>query len=438
MLLALAIFGLYHDDVVGKQSEEVKYTLPHEEAPQNEVPLYEGVLEVYNTNFDEMNKTTEEEEEKVFSVEISGELNTTKETEILLKAVVKHAKNLQACNYFWYENNVTIGIGESLEMAFDKGEHIITVRALESNGDATYTTVTIRAYDYYMVIREHYNAYYGNLEYSEKEIQNHKGRYLLMDDGTFVKDSYLYDDEYRMIENKYEYYNYPTENKTVRYEYDEQGNRTKETTLNSEGEVIYVVVSIYEDGNLTSSISGVDEDSLSSENYKERYNYYYPVYTEESGNGVENNEDKKEYNDNGKVTYEEVNYGHMKLIHEYSYDENDKLVKEISSMQSERRFNARTSYYDDKSHVTSFERKYGDENGVRCHYKTLYTYNSEGNTKSRVDQLLEGDCPYMSEVKKNYNYDKNGNIKSIDATLDGEQGYTTLKVIKSYTNELDL
>ena len=435
ILLALVIFGLYHEDVVGKHSEADTHSLPNKELPLNEVPLYKEIVEVYNTDYDEMNET---EEKKEFSVEIQGDLNTTKETTIVLTAVVKNAENVQACNYFWSENNKTIDIGQNLEMSFTKGEHVITVRALDANGEDTYATVIVRAYDYYMVVREHYNAYYGNLEYTEKEIKNHRGQYLLMDDGTYLRDAYVYDDQYRMIENTYKYYMYPTENKTVRYEYDNQDNRVREATFDGNGEMIYLIVNSYdEDGNLTLIQSGKDEDSLSSEQYNEQYIYASP-YSEDSTSESTTSNVRKEYNENGKVTYEEVNYSDMQFIYEYAYAENDRIIKESSSMQSDGRFNSRTSYYNEKSQVSSYERKYGDENGVICHFKIAYTYNSEGNTATKVDQLLEGDCPYISEVKRSYNYDKNGLVKSIDSSLDGEKGYSTLKVIKTYTNELEL
>jgi len=430
LLLTIVIFSFSHEDVMRKQIIE-----KHMALPEKEHSLVEEIVDVYNSDLDEINATTKEDEEKKFTVEIKGELNTTKETLITLTTKVKNYNNLDACNFFWSEEGTLLGIGSTLEMSFEKGEHKIFLRALDSNGNEANATVILNAYDYHMITKLHYNAYYGNLEYTEKDIMNHKGRYLLMDDGTFSKYIYAYDDEGRTIESKSEYYDYPTENQTRRFEYDEQGNRVKEMTLNSNDEIIYMIIYEYdEDGVLISTKSGTDENSLSSENYNE---YEGSVYYEDTNLNDTNSNDKKEYNDNGKLVYEESYYGSMKIISEYDYNEEGKLTKDVSTMTSESRKSVRTNLYDDKSQLISFERLYSD-NDYQCHYKRDYTYNSEGAVLTKIDQLLGGECPYIDEVKKNYAYDNDGKIKSISSTIDGEKGYTTLKVIETYTNILEI
>ena len=429
VLLTIVIFSFSHEDVVGKQNSKKSVLIVEEEKT-----LVEEIVNVYNNDLDEINSTSEDEEEK-FSVEIKGELNTTKEKLITLTTTVKNSDNLDACNFFWSEDETLIAIGPTLEMSFEKGEHIINLRALDSDGNEANATVTLNAYDYHMVTKLHYNAYYGNLEYTEKDIMNHKGRYLLMDDGTFSKYIYAYDDEGRTIESQSKYYDYPTENQTSRYEYDEQGNRVKELTLNANDEIIYMIIYEYdEDGVLVSTKSGEDENSLSSENYSE---YEGSVYYEDTNLNETNSNDKKEYNDNGKLVYEEMYYGSMKIVSEYVYNENDKLTKEMSTMTSEYRKSTRTNFYDAKGQLISFERLYSYDD-FECHYRRDYTYDSEGYTLTKVDQLLGGDCPYINEVKEKYSYDKDGQVKSINSTIDGEKGYTTLEVVETYTNILEI
>ena len=430
MLLSLIIFAFYH-----QESNKKEHVIKINKNIQEEIPIYNEIIEIYNNSKNELNSTN-----KKFKISVGSDINTTREKMITLNVKLENTQNIDTCNYFWYKEKNIIGIGSSVSHSFEKGEHKITVQVVCDKGDEANTSLWVRAYDYYTIRREHYNAYYGELEYTEIDILNYKDKYILMDDGIFSKYSYEYDEAGHTTQIKNEYYQYPNENETTQYEYDEAGNKIKEIILNAKGEIIYMTVNRYsEDGNLTSSKSGKDENSLIEDRY-ENESYVNISYTDSDDEESEMNiEEVKKYNDDAKLIYEEMNYGKIKFIYEYKYNE-DVLVKDVTNIVSENKSQSRINIYNDKAEVVTVERKFTTAKNTSCHYETNYSYTDKGDIKSKVDVLLEGECPYLDDVKRIYNYDNQGNQKSTHAIVDGDEvNYiTTLKVIKSYTNELEI
>ena len=128
------------------------------------------------------------------------------------------------------------------------------------------------------------------------------------------------------------------------------------------------------------------------------------------------------------------------MIYEYSYHDNGEIEKERREVITDERRNIRIAYYNEKGEMISNERsdtlkKYGKE----CSFRTEYTYNKQGYKASSVDVLLGGECSHIDEVKRKFTYDDNGNITNVHSVLDGDakNGYTTMKVVKFYTNELE-
>ena len=442
MVLALVIFGFYHQEVNGQEDMGQKSNSEKNLIPED-IPIYDEIIEIYNSSNDEINsslkKTESNSDKKKFTLNVGSDINTTREKMVTLEVQLENTKNIDSCNYFWHEGKTVIGVGSSIKHAFDKGEHNLTVHVSCAEGDEGNASLLLRAYDYYIISREHYNAYYGELEYVEKEIFNHKDRHLLMDDGIFSKYLYQYDEKGHTTQIKNEYYEYPNENETTLYEYDEVGNKVKETILNANGDTIYMSINTYsEDGNLTSSKSGVDEDSLVEETY-DNSQYETTVYHDNNESNTDNtNKEIKKYNDNNKLIYEEIDYGIMKIICEYEYDD-DTLRQETTHIVSDYRNQFRISTFNEKGEIIAVEKRFTNAESTSCHYKTEYTYTDNGNIKSKVDVLLEGECPYIDEVKRLYSYDEEGNRKGARAILDGDETSSTtiLKVIKSYTNELE-
>jgi hypothetical protein len=147
-------------------------------------------------------------EEKRFLVDIGSDRNITRDFDITLSATVKNVENSDACNYFWREDGEIIGMGSSIERSFSKGEHIVNLQVVDSEGREANDTIKVTAWDYYKIKKDHYSISTGEYTHTEWDIFDHNGHYLLLDDGSFSKYTVIYNDEGRQIETKSEYYEY--------------------------------------------------------------------------------------------------------------------------------------------------------------------------------------------------------------------------------------
>ena len=438
MVLALIIFSLYPEEI------DVMDTSTKGQVAQ-EIQIAEEILKIYNNSKNEINSSVEVNEtieiEEEFSVEIKGELNTTKETVITLKSDVKNAQKLEACNYFWYEGKELIDMGKTLEKAFDKGEHNITLVVKDANGTETNTSVIVRAYNFKSITKLNYDAHYGQLLYTERRVMNHKGQYVLTDDGIYSKVLLTYDNNGLLREREREYYSNPKENRKTEFTYDDKGNRIISQTFNSEGISIDYMLSIYDDNSsLIGMKFGTNSDDIDTNKVPE---YTEVIYDTTSYIEVKIPEDIVELNDNGKVIYEERHYGEYdKVVTKMTYNAKNKLIK--SEKISNSPYDTGTSIieYDEKGNEINQEHKYKMNGHNLCHYRMKNTFTDiVGQVKSKVSTLLGGECPYLDEVKRIYSYDEAGNIVNIKSTTDDDEiseAHTTLEVIKEYINELDI
>jgi len=435
-LLALTLFSVYHYKIEGKKIYE---------QPTAIVKMEQSILTEQAEIYSSKKETAEanETEEKLFSLEIASEVNTTRDHEMLLTAKVKNANNPDACNFFWYEDGELIGTGSTFEHSYSKGEHFITIEAKDGEGHEANATTNVTAWDYKKVETLNFNAYYGNVEYRGIEIYDHKGRYLLMDDGDFAKRTSIYDEDDNRIEHTVIYYNYPNESRRWLNTFDENHNQLSSKSVNIEtGETLYYSLQTYdEEGNVTSSKSGLNEDTL-HDDYTEYNSPYGDDYTEYNSTVVAHADDKSILNDAGLVTYEERNYEHMKTIDEYSYDDNGSLIEQTSTMiTDEVNYDITTYRYNDNQDIISTEQIYKTGEEVNCHYKSSSTYNEDGMQATEKQEILDGICPkYIGEDSfKKYSYDENGRVNNVISSLEkgADESQTTLKIIKSYTNELE-
>jgi hypothetical protein len=433
-LLALTLFSVYHHKIEGKKMYEQPMMME-----KMEQKILNEQVEIYNVK-----KENNISEEKVFTITTEKDINTTRDSDTTLTVKVQNANNEEACNFFWYENDVLIGIGSTLEHSFEKGEHVITVIAKDAEGHESNATTIVTAWDYTKVETLHFDVNYGNLEYKEVELYDHKGRYIIMDDSTFAKRHYVYDEEDNRIENTVVYYEYPHESRQWLYTFDENHNQLSAKSINIEtGRTLYYTVKTYdEEGNVTSSKSGNNEENLRDDSID--YGAYYEDndYYEYNSTQEENKDDKTILNEAGKITYNEKNYDDMKIIEEYSYDDNGSMTQQISTMITENyKYDITIYNYDSTQDVSSTEQIYKTDEEVNCHYKITSTYNEDGSQNTEKREILDGIC--SEEVEENsfkkYIYDNDGRVKNIISSLENESddNLTTLKVIKSYTNDLD-
>lgn len=437
MVLILIIFSLYLENIDGMDSStKGKIT--------QEIQLEEAILDIYNTKNEintsiELNETIEEK----FSVEIKGDLNTTKETVITLNAVVKNAKKLDACNFFWYEKEELIYLGSILQKAFDKGEHNITLVVRDANGEETNTSVIVRAYNYYSVTSLNYDAHYGHLLYTQRVITNHKGQDVFDDNGIYSKSFFTYSEDGYLVERRVEYYLYPEENRKTEFSYDDKGNRLTSQIFNAEGKSIEYNLMVYDANSTLLEIKfGTSPDDIND-------NYVYGIINDDTSvdasttytEDIKVPEDIVRMNDNGQIIYEERYYGDMKVLKRMTYNEENKLIKSQKSLESSYEESSSITDYDIKGNAINIEKKYEVKGQTPCHYRSENTYTDVGQVKSSVSTLLGGECHYIDEIKRVFHYDKEGrviNVKSSTDDGDIENAYTTLEVIKEYINEIDI
>jgi len=433
LLLALTVFGIYHNNIEGGKTLYVQPTI----MTKLEQKILTEDAETFTVKT-ELNST-----KKVFTVETVSEINTTRDTEITLTAQVINVENKEACNFFWYQEGELVGIGSTLKQTYPKGEHSITIMAKDAQGHESNATVTVTAWDYKKTETLHFNASYGDLEYKELTIYDHKGRFLIMDDSSFSKYSYVYDEDDNQIERNVVYYQYPHENRKWLYTFDENHNQLTSRVINLyTGNTLYYNVKTYdEDGNVTSSKSGNNEDEL----YDDHQVYgdpYAEEYIEYNTTEIENKDDKTILNEYGSVIYEERNYDNMKITNKYSYDEHNKITQQISNMITEgNREDINIYNYDENQTITNEEQIYKVNEEVICHFKTTSTYNEDGTQSTEKKETLDGICSEYGENDsfKKFSYDKDGRINNVVSFLEKESddGQTTLKIIKSYTNDLE-
>jgi len=435
-LLALTLFSIYHYKIEGKKIYEQPTIIE-----KMEQSIFIEQAEIYSSKKE--TKDDNETEEKLFSLEIPSEVNTTRDHETTLTAKVKNANNPDACNFFWYEDGELIGTGSTFEHSFSKGEHFITIEAKDGEGHEANATTNVIAWNYKKIETLHFNTNYGDLEYKELEIYDHKGRYILIDDGNFAKRINIYDEEDNRIEHQTIYYMYPYESRQWLYTFDENHNHLSSKSIKIEtGETLYYSVKTYdEEGNVTSSKSGLNEDALHND-YTKYDSPYGDDYTEYNSTEVVHTDDKSILNEAGLVTYEERNYEHMKTINEYSYDDNNSLVEQTSTMiTKEVNYDITIYKYNNNQDISSTEQIYKTGEEVTCHYKNSSTYNEDGMQATKKQEILDGICPeyIVKESFKKYSYDEDGRVKNVMSSLEKESdnNITTLKVIKSYTNELE-
>ena len=438
MVLILIIFSLYPENIDGMDtSMKGKVT--------QEIQLDEETLKVYNNSKNEINISVELNEtiEEKFSVEIKGDLNTTKETVITLNAVVKNAKKLDACNFFWYEKEELIYLGSILQKAFDKGEHNITLVVRDANGEETNTSVIVRAYNYHSVTSLNYDAHYGHLLYTERVITNHKGQDVLNDNGVHSKSFFTYSEDGYLVERTVEYYLYPEENRKTEFSYDDKGNRLTSQTFNAEGKSIEYNLMVYDANSTLLEIKfGTSPDDINDNNkvyeivYDDTLVDASTTYTE-----IKVPKDIVRMNDNGQVVYEERYYGDTKVVNKMTYNDKYQLVKSERNAISSYDTSLTITEYDTDNNPINIEKKYGMEGYGLCHYSSQNTYTNTGQVKSNVSIVLDGSCSYIDEIKREYTYDDKGGIINVKAfTDDGDidGAFTTLKVIKEYINEIDI
>ena len=439
ILLALIVLFVYHEDSNGKNIDKNI----HKNIETIAKPHLEKI-NIKNNSHDEIGSRVEENEldDGNLSVIIEGDFNTTKEKVITLSTTVEHAQNLDACNYWWYEADELIGMGDNLEKSFSKGEHNITLVVRDVTGQETNTSVTVRAYNYFSISRFHYDAYYGNLLYVSREVTDHKDKVIIDDDGIYSKKFYTYDEVNNLLLKRIEeHYDNPNENTKTVFTYDEEGNRLSRQIFDVDEVSIRYIEHVYDENNslvdlkvgtTIENAQSINESFISRDDNEE-------IVNEENSTSLDLPKDIIELNAKGEVVYEKLYYGYETVTSKMTYNEENSLIELTSlttSVDSSRR---RTTRYDKNGNNIYFEEQYEEKGQPSCHYRSDMSYNDDQEIASEVSVLLGGECPYINEKKRVYTYDDEGTligIKALTENGDMTEAYSTLKVIKRYVNEI--
>lgn len=436
LLLSLIFFYLYHEDADGRYTVEKA-----KKRVLKEVVLEEALVDAYESK-DELNIIVDENtsQEKQFSIEIKGTLKTRKEIPLTLRAKVHNAFNTEGCNYFWYEGKEILHVGPVLEKSFSQGDHNISLKVLDSNGEKRTTSVMVSAYNYLSTTTLNYDPHYGNLLHTTRKVLDHQEQYILYDDGRYTKRRFHYDENSNLIKRVVEYYHHPKENRTMLFSYDDKGNNMTEQVINSHGQSIRYTEYTYDDNNTLLTVKrGTDTNDLVEDNYDYNSDYSSPIIYEtvvsEDANTPEN---IVRLNDNGQVVYAEHHYGDFKTVNENTYEDN-KLVREFRSSVSSYEERSTMVEYDSKGNaIKQEERSKNDFSGL-CHYMTETQFTKQGLLKSDKSTLLEGNCGYIDEVERVYTHNDEGEVMNVKAKFgeDKEANFDTMVIKKEYLNEIE-
>lgn len=432
ILLVLIIFFLYHEDIEEVEKPHLKQNLQHKN-------------NIQNSSHDEIERIMDENQttEGNFSVVIEGDLKIMKEQVITLNTMVENAQNLDACNYWWYDANTLIGMGDTLKKSFPKGEHNITVVVRDVTGQETNASVTVRAYNYLSVSRFHYDAYYGNLLYVSREVTNHKNNVIIEDDGFYTKTFFTYGEVDNLpVKRIREYYNNPNDNTKSLFTYNDEGNQLSIQVFDVDEVSIRYLEHVYDENNslVDFKIGVTPEDAESIMQLSSTIDDNEGIIYEEGYASMDLPQDIIELNDQGKVIYQKYYYGDETITDEMTYNEDGTLLESTTLATSTDSTKKSTIRYDKDGNNIYFEEQYQEKGQLSCHYRSDITYTDEQQVATEVSTLLGGECPYIDETKKIYAYDEEGSIISIKVlTENGDirEAYSTLKVIKRYVNEIE-
>ena len=428
------------------------FNLPKEETPKVEVytvSTVEKSTKVYredniNNTYTVQEESNISEEEPQLIVEVPSEINITRDNPYKIKAEIKKSDADNACNFFWSENGKSIGIGERLETTFPKGVHKINLTIM--NGDNVLKKiVTVKAWDYKKVQRKVFDKDIDEFNLVGETIYDYKNRQIKRT-SSFATYSKVFNELDQVVEYKTEYHYFPEESYIRYYSYDESGNElTIEKVGLDEIPIFFQEFTYNEEGKRISSKRGIDRGNLEEEI---RYDttedtgiIYYEdnisnEYTEE-----ENNNHKVIYNDDKQITYEEHDYGYVKEMNSYEYNQEHNLSKSIRKSEYSDKTMIRTSLFNKKREVIAFNFIEQKDKEVICNYSQQLTYNKKGQKATENLEVLDGDCSqeYVETAYKEFKYKDNGEIKNIISSENNlsKEKITLFKVITFFSNTLE-
>ena len=390
-----------------------------------------------------------ETEEDTLEVDIGMDINTTRDTEVILTAYVENLEEEEGCNYFWRDGKKLLGVGDSISVMFAKGKHNIVVHIKTTEGREINVSKVITAWEYRKEAALYYSEKTGEFTHKRVSTYDYQDNLIQVKGKDFLK-TYTYDKNGRELSMNYENYTHVSYSRSYSSEYDENGNMINSESLDADGKVVWRETGEYNDENETISYKmGEDDNSLEEIMGDDEYIEEESELTEEP-TATDDNE-KYVYDENNNLLKSEYSYGEMNFTNEMKYNENNQTIEEVrTTKDGNYTYETRYKYaYDKDGNVITLENEQHENGKIYCHYVTTSTYNADGYVLTETNKVLSGDCShdvYNLYVEKSY--DKDGNIidmKSKTYTKENEKEikqeiseiHRTMKTEKYYSNDLD-
>jgi len=395
-------------------------------------------------------KSRVDAEEDVLKVDIGMDINTTRDTKVILTAYVENLEEEEGCNYFWRDGKKFLGVGDSISVMFAKGKHDIVVHIKTTEGREINVSKVITAWEYRKEAELYYSEKTGEFRHKKVRTYDYQDHLIQIKGKDFLK-TYTYDKNGRELSMNYENYTHVSYSRSYSSEYDDNGNMINSESLDADGKVVWRETGEYNDENETISYK-MGEDDNSLEEIMGDNDEYIEEESEltEASRGKDENE-KYVYDDNDNLLKSEYSYGETKYTTEMKYNENNQTIEEFrTTKDGNYTYETRYKYvYDKDGNVITLENEQHENGKIYCHYVTTSTYNADGYVLTETNKVLSGDCShdvYNLYVEKSY--DKDGNIidmKSKTYTKENEKEikqeiseiHRTMKTEKYYSNDLD-
>jgi len=269
---------------------------------------------------------------------------------------------------------------------------------------------------------------------------------------SYNKRAYVYNDDNKIVESRYEYFDYPMDDYIITYVYD--GNKTiSMERVNNNGDIIESHIYDEEGNEIVQQYDTQEEntqeeipqnDTIKKEPIK-IYNKDGNLTHFESANGLYQKNFKYE---NGREVYQEFIYPNGKNTRTVEYDSKGReTYREYQRRDKEDNLKSKDiikKEYDKDGNVIRKERKYSIKEEIVQHTIEQWGYKNGKKLFNRIEAVV-GVCPCSANIVKEetiYHYDKDGNLISSDYKYQkkGDDKFKKRKDsknIRTYTNELE-
>ena len=437
ILLSLLLVGAYFG--LSNEKEEIKKVLV-----QKVVDSKPSITKEYNlSGIDGFTK--EKNSKKDIYIEGNKTIDTLIDTNITIRFHIENLPKNSILNWWLDDKRVVTTDRPTLRDSFSLGEHHITLNLYDMSGSPlSDANITVRAWKYLKVEHYYFDREEDRYKLFTTKFYNHRNELLLVFN-QFHRQTFIYNEQGKVLEELYESLSYPKNSYAKNYEYENEKVIFKEK-LNSEGEIIE---SHYYDENgeeIVDSINKSDNIIKKSSEVEKVIKFY-----NKDGNLSRIVLGKDTINlkyKNGRIVYRENIHPKGKRIKHTEYSADGKLLfDEYLELDLEGNLKMEliwNYHYNKKGKKIRAELEKKIQGEVIQHFISEWHYK-DGLLISKETNALVGVCPCTANIIKEhttYSYDKNGTKISDKYEYQREkdtefQKLKESKDIRSYTNILE-